>query len=287
MKPFAPQSQFTIFSNFVIDEIMPTLKPTHWQVLCFIIRKTVGWQKTVDTISYSQIIKGTNISSRATISSALSHLVDQNYIALIDHKDGHINTIRLNTDYELPSTSSKNEPVPVQKMNQLDSEPVQNLNTQKKVLKERKESSSLSDDKDTPAEQPTQNHVSQAVDKPKTVRSARKPQKTGYANPDTGVKTTDIMEAYAEVMDSAEPGAVLNFGQEGKAALSLAQAGWRPSDIITCFWRMKNSDFWRSKHLPLTSVASQIGAIMGKGTINQAALSGGNGASMSRRVQVL
>jgi len=146
---------------------------------------------------------------------------------------------------------------------------------------------SLSNDKDTPTEQPTQNYVSPKAIEPKTPRKVRTVQKTGYANPDTGVKTTDIMDAYTEVMGNAEPGAVLNFGQEGKAALSLAQAGWRPSDVTTCFWRMKNSDFWRSKHLPLTSVASQIGAIMGKGTINQAALSGGNGASMSRRVQVL
>lgn len=134
-KPFSPQSHFTVFSNYVLDEIMPTLKPTHWQVLCFVIRKTLGWQKAEDTISYSQIIKGTAISSRATISAALQDLADKRYITVVAEGDGKINTIRLNTNFEVP-TSSKNEPVPVQKMNQLDKEPVQKMNTQKKVIKE-------------------------------------------------------------------------------------------------------------------------------------------------------
>jgi len=106
-KPFAPTTNYTKIDNSLLDEIMPTLKPTHWQVLCFIVRKTKGWQKEEDAISYSQIMDGTGISSKSTVSSALSNLVESGYITVRNGKDDQTNLIKLNLIKPASATDKK------------------------------------------------------------------------------------------------------------------------------------------------------------------------------------
>lgn len=103
-----------------------------------------------------------------------------------------------------------------------------------------------------------------AVDKQQP-EPKRKRESKAYVNPDTKVSTTDILQAYEKAMEHAEPGAVINYGQSSKSAKDLAAAGWTAQDVTTCFWKMKKDEFWRGKHLPLTNVAKQIGAMMGNG----------------------
>lgn len=74
IKPFARQGFFTAIDNSIFDEVMPTLSLPAWKVLCFIIRKTIGYQKDVDFISYSQIRKGTGIKSNESVRRALMEL---------------------------------------------------------------------------------------------------------------------------------------------------------------------------------------------------------------------
>jgi phage replication O-like protein O len=74
IKPFARQGYFTAIDNVILDEIMPRLSGTEWKILCFIIRKTVGFQKETDAIAYSQIVKGTGIRSRNAVAQALREL---------------------------------------------------------------------------------------------------------------------------------------------------------------------------------------------------------------------
>lgn len=144
-KPFAPKDNYIMLSNYLLDEVMPSLKATHWAVLCFIMRKTVGWQKTQDALSYSQIMNGTGINGRATVMDALSVLAERNFIKVVDRTSGKINLVQLNTDFEVNLTSSKIEQVedvtsskiePPKNVtsSKIEPEPVQNLNTQKKEI---------------------------------------------------------------------------------------------------------------------------------------------------------
>jgi phage replication O-like protein O len=78
VRPFSQEKEerggFIPFPQILIDEIMPIAGSNSWRVLCFIIRKTLGWNKEFDVIDYEQISVGTGISSPNAISDALSEL---------------------------------------------------------------------------------------------------------------------------------------------------------------------------------------------------------------------
>jgi hypothetical protein len=106
VKPFARQGHYTVIDNFILDHIMPVLAPNAWKVLCFIIRKTVGWHKDEDKLSLGQIMAGTGIKNRNTVSNAISQLEQGNYILVHRPADQKTpNTYSLNSDYELVQKS--------------------------------------------------------------------------------------------------------------------------------------------------------------------------------------
>ena len=79
--PFAdPNVKYTMMDNYLFDHVMPLVKPNAWKILCLIIRKTRGWHKTSDQISFSQIKAGTGISSDETVNNALKQLIGKGYI---------------------------------------------------------------------------------------------------------------------------------------------------------------------------------------------------------------
>lgn len=88
----------------------------------------------------------------------------------------------------------------------------------------------------------------------------RRKQQTAYANPQTGVSTNDIKDAYVNLLLEYEPGVVISHPQEAAAAQALAQAGWTPGQVTECYRHLKKDAFWKSKHLSLWSIAKQIGA---------------------------
>ncbi len=82
MKPIQPsveifgrQGHFTQMDDLAFDVLMPRLSGAAWKVLCLIVRKTRGWNKKSDAISYSQIKAGTGIKSDTTIRAALKDLL--------------------------------------------------------------------------------------------------------------------------------------------------------------------------------------------------------------------
>jgi phage replication O-like protein O len=111
IKPFEKQGNFTMVHNFVIDYMMPRLSANGFRVLIFAIRKTTGWQKEQDVISYSQFLKGTGIKSYHTISKAISELLDAEYLLRIEQR---VSTnlgkpsyaYMLNMDYEIDTDLS-------------------------------------------------------------------------------------------------------------------------------------------------------------------------------------
>ncbi len=64
----------------MIDSLMPVLSANEFRVFLFIIRKTWGWNKESDLISYGQIHKGTGIASSNTIQKALDGLVNRGLV---------------------------------------------------------------------------------------------------------------------------------------------------------------------------------------------------------------
>jgi hypothetical protein len=113
IRPFTKQGNFTVVNNFVIDHIMPDVSPNAFKVLMFAIRKTVGWHKEADRISYSQFREGCGIKSDHTISRALSELLDLGYLTrwqVGTHKRTKkpLYSYGLNTDYEIELNTVEN-----------------------------------------------------------------------------------------------------------------------------------------------------------------------------------
>jgi len=81
----SPQKEngFTPIANEIIEELVKIdLLGAEFRVLLFIIRKTYGYQKKQDRISFTQFEKGTGIS-RATINKTLKNLMAKGLIVKI------------------------------------------------------------------------------------------------------------------------------------------------------------------------------------------------------------
>lgn len=108
MKPFNPRS--TVFTNLMLDIIMPAVPPNAWKILCYAMRKTAGWvdlstisgRKESDVISLSQFSRGCGIKSENTVMEAIDFCLDKGY--LIREQDGQSYRYRLNTEYELDAS---------------------------------------------------------------------------------------------------------------------------------------------------------------------------------------
>ena len=71
---------YTQIPNEYFDKIMQTLSGTENIIFLAIMRKTFGWQKVRDKISYTQIEKVTGIGSYTTIKKGLSALEEKGLI---------------------------------------------------------------------------------------------------------------------------------------------------------------------------------------------------------------
>ncbi|UZA09706.1 replication protein [Moraxella bovis] len=103
--------------NAFVDEMLCKLSGNACKIYLLIVRKTRGWHKEADRISYSQIQKYTGINSRTTISKALDELLDLGLIIMQNGNEKSSNEYRLNDGFASPKngldkncTSPKNEP---------------------------------------------------------------------------------------------------------------------------------------------------------------------------------
>lgn len=74
----------TQVSNQFLEEYMPQLSGSAVKIFLAICRKTIGWHKETDAISYTQIQKLTGIASPQTVKKAVDELVGRHLIG----KDG-------------------------------------------------------------------------------------------------------------------------------------------------------------------------------------------------------
>ena len=77
-----PKSNYTQIPNVFFDDILEGLNLAETKVLLAIMRKTFGWQKQIDRISYSQIVKMTGLS-KVSISSGIKSLEKKDIIFVI------------------------------------------------------------------------------------------------------------------------------------------------------------------------------------------------------------
>ena len=103
--------------NAIVDDMLCKLSGNACKIYLLIVRKTRGWHKEADKISYSQIQIYTGINSRSTISKALDELLDFGLISVKNGNEKSSNEYRLNDDFASPKNelaSPKNglEPSP-------------------------------------------------------------------------------------------------------------------------------------------------------------------------------
>lgn len=94
--PSHVNSGFTAVPNVILDSCLKLFTPVEFMIFMVIIRKTIGWQKKVDTISFSQFVKHTNLSKNTCI-KVLKKLIEDGYIT-------EINVGRSGTTYRLETT---------------------------------------------------------------------------------------------------------------------------------------------------------------------------------------
>ncbi len=66
----------------ILDDALACLKPGEFSIFYFIYRKTIGWSKYVDRISYNQFVKETGLT-RPTVFSNLASLEESKWIHIM------------------------------------------------------------------------------------------------------------------------------------------------------------------------------------------------------------
>lgn len=95
--------------NALIDEVLDKMSGNACKIYLLIVRKTRGWHKEADRISYSQIQKSTGLNSRTTISKALDELIDLGLIIKEQGSQKSSNEYKLNDDF---CTAEDEQPSP-------------------------------------------------------------------------------------------------------------------------------------------------------------------------------
>jgi len=83
-----PKPNYTQIPNVYFDEIMCSLNGSENLVFLAIMRKTFGWHKMKDKISYAQIRKMSGLSSNTTIQKALDSLIEKKLVLQEKEKAG-------------------------------------------------------------------------------------------------------------------------------------------------------------------------------------------------------
>ena len=94
------RNNFTPVPNELFDIAMPSLTPIQWKIYSCIVRKTIGWQKDKDKISFNQIAKISGVSRRACLEN-VPEMVTGKWITYTTTKRGKlpINEYQINLDH--------------------------------------------------------------------------------------------------------------------------------------------------------------------------------------------
>jgi phage replication O-like protein O len=94
------ENGYTKIANEIIDQFCKyRLSGEEWMVLWAIIRKTYGFNKKMDKISFSQLSNMTNLK-RQTVNRALKKLSSKMVIGVIKNDDSQVNSYCLNKEFK-------------------------------------------------------------------------------------------------------------------------------------------------------------------------------------------
>ena len=248
IQPFDTRDNFTKFHNYTLDHIMPSLPPNAWKVLCFIIRKTKGWGKEIEQLSYSLIRQGTGIKSDETMRAALKELIDREYVIVGRGGQFDANTYSLNTAYKAPTTeiveddcTTEIEATTTTKTVAVSTTKI--VDNKRKSFKETKEEKEIASDKQTP---------------PPSSSSEKK----GRSKKERHENAAPIFHAYVQVATEYEGTHKILYPATWETADELARMGYVASQVVSAYKKMKQDRYWQGKNLTLISVAEQIGVLL-------------------------
>lgn len=158
---------YTKLPNEFVDDVMPTISAISTVVYVAIARRTIGWQKDSDSISLSQLVRATGLT-RPSVVKAINELAQRNLIAVTRQQSNQVSgsnvyTIISGSKQDLPPSQfnllpsendlpsvvndvnypSKNDLPDV--VNDVDHQVVNEIDTQKKDTKRKKDSSAKRD----------------------------------------------------------------------------------------------------------------------------------------------
>lgn len=111
----------------------------------------------------------------------------------------------------------------------------------------------------------TSNEVEANASSSPAKKPNRKKASTAYVNPETGISTVNIKDAYIDCLMKSETNPVLNHASISKAAKVIAQAGHTPKAVTDTYNALKLDAWWAGKRISLQKVATEIGAQLSNG----------------------
>jgi hypothetical protein len=250
IRPFDPRVNYTRFHNYLLDHIMPDLKPNSWKLLCFIVRKTTGWHKDAEQLSYSQLRDGTGIKSDPTLSAAIKDLADSGYI-FVQKDDWEANTYTLNTTIEITVDSDTTIETIVEPTIEITVEStIETIDTKRKDLKKQKETHLRAQKSIAHREPPTLFELDTKTTKtPRKSKTEDSPEEKARK-----ARTKAILDAYVEVRGKNG----INYGIEGNFAKKIDKDGYGPVQVKGCYLWLKNDPWWENKTVLLSTIFTRL-----------------------------
>lgn len=276
---------YTQVPNYFFDH-MADMDKCEQSIVLLIIRKTLGYKKEWDRISFSQFQEASSAKHPLTVQKGIEAALERGIIERRECKNSYEYRVcdpGENTSHNEVTNASENESkiasdseakkgseneVIIDNTSENESISLQKMKTQKK--KEITTNTFPNGKVQAPNGDAGDASLALVGKKKNKLAIKHKRPSVAYVHPVTGVSTEDIFEAWKTALDHAEPGAIISYGKEKKAAKQLASAGKRPQDVTTCFWKMKNNNkFYRANHLSLTAIAANMAAVLTNGQYTQ------------------
>ena len=226
-------------ANEIVEHLSQiNLSAYEWRVLWAIWRKTYGWHKKSDSISYTQFQQITGLK-RWHIARAINRLKKRNIITVSGNK--HRLDYSFQKDYEVWLTLPKKVTrlLPKEVTKSLPNEVTEIENRSLPLL-----------EKSLPEE------VMESLPKEvntKAIKHYTKAKEEKKVSPDPNVKKT--LDIISQKLGYQIP----HYPREAKEVKRALQMNFTMEQFIACWEKMKSFSFWYGKWLPLAKVTDNLG----------------------------
>ena len=210
--PFADHGNYTMIHNSIFDILIPTLSHAESIILLVIVRKTKGWGKDEDAISYSQLATAANIKSMETIKKNTRSLAKKGLITITKTSKAQSAFVYgLNKSFFIPLPDGADD----EKSNILVDSTVGALSNRGLL--------------------------------PHLLETQKKEEKETKRNT-TAKAPNPVFEVYL-LLEEVQRG--INKGQTLTGSKRLLKAGFKKDDIVNCAKWLKTDPWWQGKNIPI------------------------------------